>query len=178
MKKVLKSIFSFIGTIYLIFAVFAIICLLKTNEYGLPQFGNKTLVIINDDGMSNLFKKGDLILLTKPNNDDVKVNDAVFFYETEFKKHTINIGNIIKKEIINENEVTYHVNGASFSSSYLVGKVSGSVKYPVIGSILRVLTSKWGFMFLIIFPFFILFMVEVAAIYYELKYGKKNKKNS
>ena len=173
MKKVLKFIFGFLSCIYLVFAVFAIICLLKRNEFGYPQFNTKTLIVIDED--DNYYKKGDLVVLNKPNNNDVKVNDAVFFYETEFKKNTLNIATITGMDVVNEKETTFHVNGTSFSSEFLVGKVSGSVKYSFIGSVLSLLTSKWGFFFIIILPFFILFMIELFAIYTELKYGSKKK---
>ena len=174
MKKVLKFILSIFSFLYLIVAVFAVVCLLKRNDFGYPQFNNKTLIVI--DETDGYYEKGDLVILAKPDNKDVNTNDAVFFYETEFKKNTVGIGTITEKEIINENEVTYHVAGTSFSSDYLIGKVSGSVKYPFIGKILSVLTSKWGFFFVVIIPFFILFMIELFAIYTELKYGSKKKK--
>jgi len=173
-KKILKAVFGFIGFVYLVFAIFGIICLVKKNEYGYPQFDNKTLVVIEEDG--NYYQSGDLVVLTKPSNNDVRVNDAVFFYDTEFKRNTLNVGTIISKDIVNENETTFHVNGFDFSSEFLIGKVADSVKYPVIGSILGVLTSKWGFFFLIIIPFFIMFMIELFAIYTEIKYGNKKKK--
>ena len=176
MKNFLKSVFSFIGVVYLVLAVFAIVCLLKKNQYGLPQFGNTTLVVAESDALDNYYNKGDLIILKKPDNDSVKINDAVFFYETEFRKNTINVASVTGKDKINDEETTFHVNGTSFSSSYLVGKVDGSVKYPFIGKILSILTSKWGFLLLVILPFFILFMIEIVAIYDELKNGgKKNK---
>ena len=34
MKKVLKTIFGFIGFVYFIVAIFAIVCLLNKNKYG------------------------------------------------------------------------------------------------------------------------------------------------
>ena len=173
MKNILKTIFSFIGTIYLILAIFAIVCLLKKNQYGLPQFGNTTLVVAESDALDSYYNKGDLIILKKPNNDDVKVNDAVFFYETEFRKNTINVASVTSKDKINDDETTFHVSGTSFSSDYLVGKVDGSVKYPFIGKVLNVLTSKWGFLLLVILPFFILFMIELVAIYDEIKNSRK-----
>ena len=177
MKNFLKTIFGFIGFVYFVIAIFAIVCLLKKNEYGLPQFGNTTLVVVDSEAMGGYYDKGDLVILNKPNNDDVKVNDAIFFYDTAFKRNTINVANVTSKDKINDEETTYHVKGTSFSSAYLVGKVDGSAKYPVLGSILNIFTSKWGFLFLVILPFFVLFMTEIVAIYDELKHGKKKNKN-
>ena len=173
MKKVLSYIFSFLSFIYLVLAVFSTICLLKKNEYGYPQFNDKTLIVI--DEKSSYFDSGDLIVLKKPNNNDVNINDPVFFYDTDFRKNTINIANVINKDVINENETTFYVNGKSFSSSSLIGKVTDSVKYPFIGKVLNVLTSRWGFFFIIIVPFFILFIIELFVIYTEIRYGSKKK---
>ena len=158
MKKVLKTIFGFIGFVYLVVAVFAIVCLLNKNKYGYPQFGNKTLFVV----------------LVKPNNNDVKAKDVVFFYDTEFKKNTINVGSVVKKELINEEETTFYVGNKAFSSEYLVGNANDSTRYKTIGSILDVLLSKWGFFLAIIVPFFIMFMVVIFRIYTEIKFGKKN----
>ena len=173
MKKGLKIVLGFVGFIYFVIAVFAIVCLLKKNDFGYPQFGSKTLFVIEEDSKDTGFKKGDLVILVKPKNDEVKVNDGVFFYDTEFKKNTINYGIVNNREVINEEEVTYTVANKSFSSEFLVGKKDGSTKYATIGSILNVLLSKWGFFLIIIVPFFILFMIELFAIYTEVKYGKK-----
>jgi len=173
MKKGIKIVFGIIGVVYLIVAICGIACLLKKNEFGYPQFGNKTLLVIEEDNKETGLKKGDLLVLVKPNNDDVKINDGVFFYDTEYKKNTINYGNVTDREVINEKETTFSVATKKFSSEYLVGKLNDSKKYGTIGSILNVLISKWGFFLIIIVPFFIIFMIELFAIYTEVKYGKK-----
>ena len=174
MKKVLKIIFGCLGFLYFAIAIFAILCLLNKNEFGYPQFGNKTLFVILEDNKDLDYKKGDLVVLVKPKNDDVKENEGVFFYDMEFKKNTINIGIVEKKEIVNEKETTFHVAGKSFSSDYLVGTVNGSSRYRVVGGILDKILSKWGFFFSIIVPFFIMFMIVVFKIYIEIKFGMKN----
>lgn len=176
MKKVLKVIFGFIGFVYFVVAIFAIICLLKKNDYGYPQFGDNVLFAVEETIPEAHYEKGDLVVLTKPNNDDVKINDVVFFYDTEFAKNTLNVGSIVNREIINEKETTFSVHGKSFSSEYLVGKAADSKRYKTVGGILNVLLSRWGFFLTIIVPFFVMFMIEIFAIYTELKYG--NKKNN
>ena len=173
MKKVLKIVFGFIGFVYLVIAIFAIVCLLKKNPYGYPQFGNKTLFVVEEDEKDTGYRKGDLVVLVKPKNEDVKVNDGVFFYDTEFKKNTINFGTVINREVINEEETTFTVANKSFSSEFLVGSVNESTTYHTIGSFVNVLLSRWGFFVIIIIPFFIMFMIELFAIYSEIKYGKK-----
>jgi hypothetical protein len=177
MKKGLKIVFGVIGCVYLIVAIFGIACLLKKNEFGYPQFGSKTLLVIDEDNAETKLKKGDLLVLVKPNNDDVKISDGVFFYDTEYKKNTINYGKVTAREVINEKETTFSIGSKKFSSEYLVGKLNDSKKYGTIGSILNVLISKWGFFLIVIVPFFVIFMIELFAIYTEIKYGKKKKNN-
>ena len=174
MKKVLKTIFGFIGFVYLVVAVFAIVCLLNKNKYGYPQFGNKTLFVVLEDSKELGYEKGDLVVLVKPKNEDVRVKDVVFFYDTEFKRNTINVGSVVKKELVNEEETTFYVANKAFSSEYLVGNANDSVRYKTIGGILDLLLSKWGFFLAIIVPFFIMFMVVIFRIYTEIKFGKKN----
>ena len=173
MKKVLKFIFSFIGFVYFVVVIFAIVWKKKKNDYGYPQFGNKVLFAVEEDMPETFYTKGDLVVLSKPNNDDVKVGDPVFFYDTEFSKNTLNFGNIITREVINENETTFSVPGKSFSSEFLVGKTADATRYKTIGGILNILLSRWGFFLIIIVPFFVMFMIEIFAIYTEIKYGSK-----
>ncbi len=175
MKKIMKGIFGFIGVVYFIVAIFAIICLFKKNEFGYPQFGNKVLFSIEEDA-GTFYKKGDLVVLTKPDNSEVKMNDAVFFYDTEFSRNTLDLGNITNIEVVNEKESTFTVGGKSFSSEFLAGRVVDSTRYKTIGGLFNIVMSKWGFFLIIIVPFFIMFMIEIFAIYTELRYGSKNTK--
>ena len=178
MKKVLKIIFGVIGFVYILVAIFAIACLLKKNDFGYPQFGNKTLFVIEEDNKDTGFNKGDLVILNKPKNDDVKINDIVFFYETEYAKNTVNVGKVTNREVINEKETTFTVAGKAFSSEFLIGDANGSTRYANIGSFVNTLLSRWGFFGIIIVPFFIMFVVELLAIYAEIKYGKKAAKEN
>lgn len=173
MKKVMKVLVSLIGVVYFLVAIFAIVCLLKKNDYGYPQFGKKVLFTASESLPEAKIDKGDLVVLSKPNNDEVKVNDMVFFYDTEFNKNTLNLGTISAREVINEEETTFTVPGKSFSSEFLAGKVDGAAKYKTVGGILDILLSRWGFFLIIIVPFFVMFMIEIFAIYTELKYGSK-----
>lgn len=173
MKKVLRIIFGIIGVVYFLIAMFAIICLIKKNEFGYPQFGKKVLFTIEEE--TGYYQKGDLVVLTKPENKEVMMNDAVFFYDTEFSKNTLDLGNITNIEVINEDETTFTASGKTFSSEFLAGRVVDATRYKGIGSLFDLLLSKWGFFLIIIVPFFVMFMIELFAIYTELKYGiKKN----
>ena len=66
-----------------------------------------------------------------------------------------------------------YISNKSFSSEYLVGSINSNTKYSGIGTFVNVLLSRWGFFGIVIVPFFIMFMIELFAIYTEVKYGKK-----
>ena len=111
-----------------------------------------------------------MIIVTKNPNKDVKKGDKVFFYMQEDDEITINIGNIVDKQNINENEATYTMNGDySISSEYFIGKTDTSKVYHNVGSVLNVLESRIGFLFIIIFPILIFFIYEIFIVIQEIK---------
>ena len=55
------------------------------------------------------------------------------------------------------------------SSEYVIGKTKTSKTYHKLGSILAVLESRIGFLFLIIFPILIVFIYEIYAVIKEIK---------
>ena len=84
MKKILKIVFGFLGVVYLAVAIFAIVCLLSKNRFGYPQFGEKTLFVVEDDNTALNYRKGDLVVLRKPKNEDmplltelIEANDSI-----------------------------------------------------------------------------------------------------
>ena len=80
------------------------------------------------------------------------------------------MGNVIDKSVVNEKEVTFVMDGDyPISSEYVIGKSSTSKSYSNLGSILSVLESRYGFLFIVIFPILILFIYEIYAAIKELK---------
>lgn len=188
MKKVLKIFMIILGVIYAGIAIILTVCLLNYNDYNITVIGDKSLIIVSDDELKPDFENGDLVVVTKNSNEDIKIGDKIFFYDTYKNQISVNLGNVVGKEVVNEDEVTYTMNGNySLSSEYVIGKSSTSSRYENIGSILSVLESRFGFLFIIIFPILILFVYEIYAVIVEIKnpideveieeYEKKSKKN-
>ena len=92
-------------------AIALTICLLNYNKFKITVLNDKSLIIVKDNELEPTYKKGDLIIVTKNPNKDVKKGDKVFFYMQEDDEITINIGNIVDKQNINANEATYTMNG-------------------------------------------------------------------
>ena len=79
--KVIKIIFSILIIPYIAVAIFTTACLMNYNKYGITEFGNKSLIIVEDESLEPTFKRGNL-LIVKRNSDleSVKPGDLIFFY--------------------------------------------------------------------------------------------------
>lgn len=170
MKKILKIIGIFFIVIYCMVAISLTVCLLKYNDYNLTVFGDKTLVIVRDNELKPNYQKGDLVVVTKNENKDIKPGNKIFFYEMDSEQAIVNLGNVIGKEDITKTETTFTMNGDyPLSSEFVIGKAETSKTYHNLGSILSVLESKYGFLFLIIFPILVLFIYEIYIVIKEIK---------
>ena len=111
------------------------------------------------------------ICLLNYNDYNITVlGDKIFFYDKEEEQVTVNLGTIVSKKNITKTETTYTMNGDyPISSEYLIGKTETSKVYHGLGSVLSVLESRFGFLFLIIFPILILFIYEVFIVIKEVK---------
>lgn len=169
MKKVLKFLFGLIITIYVVCAVFLTGCLLNLNDFGVTIFANRTLIIVENDELEPLYKKGSLIIAKKNNFDEVKVGDDVFFYNTYEKQVYVSHAGVIKTTKVNEEETTFTLEGNyDISGEYFIGKAQSAFVINGVGSILSVLESKMGFLFIIILPCSILFMYEIYRIIIDI----------
>lgn len=167
--------------VYLLIAIGLTICLLNYNDYKITVLGDKSLLIVEDDALNPDYQKGDLVVVKKNINDDIKINDKVFFYNQYEGKVVVNLNTVTKTEKITDTETTYTMdNKYDVSSEYVIGKTETAKVYNNVGNILKVLQSKWGFLIIIILPISILFIYEIYEIIMEIKHpstkGKKKNK--
>lgn len=147
--------------LYVLLSVFITLCLLMYNEYNVTEFGNKILVMVEND-TTGKFNKGDLIIVTK--NDDYEKEDNVLYYISKEKTYFINYGMIESENndsVIIENDV--------IDKKEVIGTIKNATVIPIAGSILSLLESKWGYLCIIILPILIAFLYEVYSIIKELK---------
>lgn len=173
MKSTIKSIVMVLLTVLLILyvgvAVFVTACLLNYNDYGITEFGKKSLVIVDEDFSKN-YKKGDLLVVTKGSGDKVSVGDFIFFYNPA-EETTINYAEV--SDVTNtDGHYTFIVgNDYNVYDSYYVGK---DIKvFHGLGNVLSVLESEFGFLALIILPTMIAIIFEIYAIILEVAALKK-----
>jgi len=170
MKKVLKVLFGIIITIYVICAAFLTVCLLSYNDYKISVIGNKSLIILENNELEPKYKEGSLLIVTKNDNEDIKVNDEIFFYNTYQNQVIVSTSKVHDKQKITETETTFEIDGKyEISSEYVIGKADTTTVIENIGSVLGFLESKWGFLLVIIFPISLIFIYEIYAIIREIK---------
>ncbi len=170
MKKFLKVFGIILLVIYAGVAITLTSFLLKYNDYNITEINGNSFVIVRDEDLKPDFNKGDLVVVKKNDNNDIKPGDKIFFYEIEKDNVTVNLGNVVNKEVVNDKETTFIMDGEyPISSEYVIGKASTSKSYSNLGSILSVLESRYGFLFIIIFPILILFIYEIYAAIKEFK---------
>ncbi len=165
MKRVLGNV---IFIIYAIIAVFVTICLLSYNEHKISEFGQYSLLIIDSNQLEPNFNEGDLVIVNK--KDSIKEGDKIFFYNTYSSSLEVTLAEVTSIERVSNTEYTYTLNGEiSISSEYILGPANTSTRIAVVGTILSILESKWGFLFLIVFPSLIAFLYEIYIVVIEVK---------
>ena len=161
-----KALVNLIVIIYIIVAIAVTICLLSYNEYKVSEFGDKTLVIM-DETNKDLpeFQKNDLIIVGKENYKAANEGEKVFFYQDR----GIKIAEIEQKQDFGEAGVIFTVQGNyQVVNEDVIGTSNNMKVISKVGGVLRVLESKWGFLFLIVFPSLLAFLYEVYQLIKEL----------
>lgn len=170
MKKFFKILMYVVLIPYLLMVVFLTVCLLNYNDYNITVLGKKTLLIIRDKDLEPRYKKGDLIIVNKNKFSDVKKGDNIFFYDNYRKEVVVNVGKVIDVEKVNEDETAFTVEGDhTISSDYFIGKASTSKRIEDLGNVLNVLESRWGYLFIVVFPILLIFLYEIYRFIIEIK---------
>ena len=91
----------------------------------------------------------------------------------------IYLNTVSDKKPITRDETTYTIDNENVSSEYIIGKADGAKVMHKAGTFLRIFTSRWGFMFLVIFPTLFAIIYEIMMIVdarKEIKMDQKNEK--
>ena len=166
----MKFLCSVFGFLYVAVAIFTTAFLLNRNDYSVTEFGAASLFIVNEDELEPNYSDNTLLVIQKENNDDIKVGDKIFYYDTYSSEKVIKFNEVTRKEKITDTETTFTTKDNSvLSSEYVMGTENSTSNYALLGSILNVLQSKWGFLFIVVFPLFLAFIYEIYAIIKEFK---------
>ena len=167
--KIIKSIIlGILMVVYFSFVITMTVLLLNFNDYGVTQFGTTSLIIINDQISNENYEKGDLVIVKQEKIDKLEVGEELFTYKVDAKGNVnIDLGRI--GNIYPEEEAISFENGANYSMEFIAGipqKIHSNV-----GTFLSIVESKWGFLFIVLVPSFLIFVYELYSLIVEIKYG-------
>ena len=88
-------------------------------------------------------KNAKMILILRP---------GTFYYDTYAAKVTVKYAKIENVKTINDDEKEIQLeNDLILSSENILGKKQNTTTYKTLGAVFNTLTSKWGYLFIIIF---------------------------
>ncbi len=164
-KKIGNILLDIVITIWFLVAIFVTICLLSYNEFKVSTFGTYSFLIIDSDEMEPQFLEGDLLIVKRNADNKIEIGDKVFYYNSFMDSSVlIYLDAVQNKYPVTKSETTFVLDGERVSGEYVIGKADTAKVCHKLGTILGILTSKWGFMFLIIFPTLFAIMYEIAMI--------------
>ena len=165
-----KKIKGILFSIYLLIALVITLLLLGYNDFKVTEIGTYSLLLINDNELAPEFNKGDLVIVNK--DSEVLTGQKAFFYNTYNQKIEVRLGEVIEAERVTDTETTYTFEGdRRLSSQYVLGPSKTADIIPHLGSVLSALESKWGFLFIVLVPCFLIFIYELYSLIIEIKYG-------
>lgn len=170
-----KLILNILVIIYIVIAIFLTILLLSYNEFKVTEIGGKSLIIIKDNDLSPEYNKGDLVIVNS--EDSVKVGQKVFYYDSNDSKIKIKEGVIEDIEQLTSKETAYTLEGEKkIAGKYLIGTTDTAKVMKNVGTVLGVIESKWGFLFVIVLPALLLVINQMGVVLAEIKEAKQESK--
>ena len=177
MKKIWNFIKSILISIWVLVAIIATICLISFNDYGVSEIGKNSIFIIDNERLEPEFKEDDLVIIKKVAEGGYKEGDYAFFYLTNAADSVfINYGQITKIVEANHAEDSYYFGDDVVAHSKMIGLANGAIVYHKWGLVLSIFESRWGFMFLVIFPTLFAIVYEIYSIIEEAKEIKEDEK--
>lgn len=176
MKKILKTIrniiIGIILFVYLLFIILISTLLLNRNDYGMTQFGDKTLILVDKQVSNKKYKKGSLAIVQERDIKTLNVGDEIFVYQTNKKTKTVKVVIADIGKINLEATSPYVVlenDGTAWGEEFIAGTIYKV--YENIGSLLLFIESKWVFFCLLIVPCFFILLYEIHLVIVTIRFG-------
>ena len=171
MKKVVNFFKEILIGIWVVVAIFTTICLISSNDYGVSEFGDTSLFIVDNRSLEEYgFDKNDIIIVKRGLEKEYNEKDGVFFYYGNKETRSyINYGVIERIERIDGGQDGFFFDNDEVSYDKILGLANGAKVMKKWGLVLGLLESRWGFMFLIILPTLYAVVYEIYTIAVEVK---------
>jgi len=170
MEKVKSLLLDVVVGGWFIVAVFVTVCLLSYNEFKVTTFGKYSFIIMDSDELEPEYLEGDLLIVKRNSDNKIAKGDDIFYYNAQMNSSIMIFNDKVQeKEETSKTDTTYILNDKKVSGEYVIGKKDTAKSYHKLGAALGLLTSKWGFMFLVIFPTLFAIIYEIMMIVESLK---------
>ena len=174
MSKVWSFVKGLLIGIWLILAITATVCLISFNDYSVSEVGNYSIFVVDNDRLEPDFKENDLVISKKVSENKYKEGDFAFFYlENPADEVFINYGQITKIVSADHAEASYYFGDKDIvAHSKMIGNANQVKVYHHVGLLLSIFESRWGFMFLVIFPTIFAIVYEIYSIIEEARHDR------
>lgn len=163
MKKVAKNVLI---CLYFITTILITYCLLSYNKYNVSEFKDKYLLVLK--AKNDYYHKSDLLIVKK--TDDYQIGDTIFYYDSYNASAKVKMNKIKNIEIVQDGYSLYTLeNDLTINFDSILGTTKNTSSYILIGSIYSIITSKWGYLIIIILPMLAAFIYEIYQIIKEIK---------
>lgn len=165
MRKVIGNL---ITVVLIVMIVGMSLLLLSYNEFRVSEFGNNTILLIDDKLLD--YEAGSLLIVNKGKIDEIKKGDFVFYYDTSSTRVKTVLTQVkeVNPKIAGEASFTL-INDYILNEEYVIGTTKHTKEIKNLGTILSILESKWGFLFLVVIPALMLFLYELLNVIIEVK---------
>lgn len=169
MRRIIGNV---ITVILVIIIIFMSVLLLSHNEYQVSQFGKYTLLIVDEDMLD--YKSGSLLIVTKKQASNIQAGDYVFYYDRSGAKVKPVLGFVNELYDVSFGKYSFKVNNdVIVDEEDIIGRSNDTKEYKGFGKVLSILESKYGNLFLVVLPAFLLFMYELINFIVEAR-SKRN----
>ena len=96
--------------------------------------------------------------------------DTIFYYDGYNSSAKVKISKIKNIELVKEDYSLYTLeNDLTINADSILGTTKNTTSYSILGSIYSIVTSKWGYLIIIIMPMLAAFICEIYQIIKEVK---------
>lgn len=177
MKKVGRFIANTLIVVYAIIAIAVTILLLSYNDYQISVIGDYTFIIMEDDELEEEgYPEGALVLVKETKAKNVNEGDHIFLYRNiSTSQFEIKYAQVIIKDTSGGEYATQYIldGNAIVDHEDVIGTTKDIKVIPHLGTILSILQSRYGYLFLIVVVSFIAFLYEIYELIMEIKYGER-----
>lgn len=177
MEKLKKMCINVLIVAYAVIAIAVTILMLSYNDYHCSVIGGYTFIIMEDDELEEQgYPEGALVLVKETKARNINKGDHIFLYRqistSQFEIKYAEV--ILKDESKGEYNVTYVLEGGTVIDHLdVIGSTEDIIVIENLGTILSILQSRYGYLFLIVVVSFIAFLYEIYELIMEIKYGER-----